>query len=269
MLREGPSRDSQGGMSDKNKKPIIGVPVNHTPATESMSALFMTAEKYARASMEISDTAPILIPAFGEATDIGSMLDLIDGLLLTGGRANVEPHHFGGKAFPDDEIIDPERDKTVLPLVRGCVERGIPVFGICRGIQEINVAMGGTLHYRAHLLPGRNDHRMRQDTELQEERFEPRHAISLTPNGYLHKLLGKTETMVNSLHAQCVDRVADGFVVEAMSPDDIIEAINMPSAARFTVGVQWHAEWKAQDHELARKLFEAFGDAAYDHAKNK
>ncbi len=256
-------------MSSNSKKPIIGVPVNHTPATEEMSALFSTAEKYARASMEISGTAPILIPAFGDATPFDAILDSIDGLLLTGGRANVEPYHYGGPPFPDDEFIDPERDKTVLPLIRGCIARGIPVFGICRGIQEINVAMGGTLHYRVHVLPGKNDHRMRQDTDIMAERYEPRHPITLTPNGFLHELLGQTETTVNSLHAQSVDRVADGFVVEAVSPDGVIEAIHMPQAKRFTVGVQWHAEWLPHEHDLSKELFGAFGDAAHDHASNK
>ena len=262
-------RDSQERMSAKSNKPIIGVPVNYTPPTENMSGLFVTSEKYAGVSMEISDGAPILIPAFGDTTHFNSILNSIDGLLLTGGRANIEPHHYGGPAFPNDEIIDPKRDQTVLPLVRGCVERGIPVFGICRGIQEINVAMGGTLHYRVHALPGKNDHRMRRDTEIQEERFAPRHQISLTPDGYLCRLLGKSETTVNSLHAQSVDRVANGFVIEAISPDGVIEAIHMPNAKRFTVGVQWHAEWKAQEHELASKLFRAFGDAAHEYARAK
>ena len=262
-------RDSQWSMIGKSKKPIIGVPVNYTPPTENMSGLFMTSEKYARVSMEISGVAPILIPAFGDETNFESTLDTIVGLLLTGGRANIEPHNYGGPAFPEDEIIDPQRDKTVLPLVRGCVARGIPIFGICRGIQEINVAMGGTLHYRVHVLPGKKDHRMRRDTEIQAERFALRHQISLSPDGYLCQLLGKKETMVNSLHAQSVDRVADGFAIEALSPDGVIEAIHMPKAQRFTVGVQWHAEWKAQEHELASKLFNAFGKSAYEYAKEK
>lgn len=234
-----------------------------------MSGVFMTAEKYARASMEISSTVPLLIPAFGETTNFKSIINTIDGLLLTGGRANVEPYHYGGPKFPADEIIDPARDKTVLPLVRGCIERGIPVFGICRGIQEINVAMGGTLHYRVHILPGKNDHRMRRDTEILAERFEPRHSIYLTPDGLLNSMIGKNETVVNSLHGQSIDKVAKHFVVEAMSPDGVIEAIHMPNADRFTVGVQWHAEWRAQEHDLARELFKAFGDAAHDHATNK
>ncbi len=256
-------------MFTKLKKPIIGVPVNYTPPTENMSGLFVTSEKYARIAMEISDVVPILIPAFGGATNFETVLNIIDGLLLTGGRANIEPHNYGGAPFPDDEIIDPQRDETVLPLIRGCIERSIPVFGICRGIQEINVAMGGTLHYRVHVLPGKEDHRMRRDTEIQSERFALRHQISLTPDGYLCRLLGKTETKVNSLHAQSIDRVAEGFVVEALSPDGIIEAIHMPKAERFTVGVQWHAEWKAQEHELARKLFRAFGESAHEYLRTK
>lgn len=215
-----------------------------------------------QAVMEGAGGVPVMVPAFGEALCFDSLLDALDGLLLTGGRANVEPHHYGGPPFPDDEFIDPARDSTVLPLIRACIDRGIPVFGICRGIQEMNVALGGSLHYRVHVLDGKMDHRMRRDTDDIELRFGLRHPIRLTEGGYLHSLLGETETIVNSLHGQAIDRPAPGLEVDAVAEDGIIEAVHMPSAKNFTVGVQWHAEWRFEEHELAKRLFEEFGAAA-------
>jgi len=254
-------------MSKKPISPVVGIPVNHLTEDRPMSPLFTTAKKYAEVVSDFSKTTPILIPAFGAKTNFEVILSQINGLLLTGGRANVEPHHYQGPPFPDDEIIDPERDATVLPLVRGCVDRGIPIFGICRGIQEINVAMGGSLHYRIHLLPGKNDHRMRRDTDLIEEKFGLRHSIKLSSGGLLKELSKVDEVMVNSLHGQGINRVADGFKAEAISPDGVIEAISMQGSESFTVGVQWHAEWGVESHSLSRKLFEAFGLAALTHAK--
>ena len=254
-------------MSKKPISPVVGIPVNHSTADRPTAPLFTTSKKYAEVVANFSNTTPILIPAFGAKTNFEVILGQINGLLLTGGRANVEPHHYQGSPFPDDEIIDPERDETVLPLVRGCVDRGIPVFGICRGIQEINVAMGGSLHYRIHLLPGKNDHRMRRDTDLIEEKFGLRHSIKLSPDGLLKELSKNDEVMVNSLHGQGIDRIADSFTVEAISPDGVIEAISMQGSESFTVGVQWHAEWAVERHDLSRKLFETFGLAALKHAK--
>ena len=209
---------------------------------------------------------PVSVPALGEAIDVGRMADSLDGLLLPGGRANIEPHNYGGPPFPDDEFIDPRRDATVLPLVRACIDKGVPVFGICRGIQEMNVALGGSLHYRIHLLPGKEDHRMRRDLETTEERMALRHSISLTQGGLLEELVGESEVMVNSLHGQGVDRPAEGLVIEAMSPDGVIEAVRLSGAKSFAVGVQWHAEWGIEHHTLSRRLFETFGDAARERA---
>jgi putative glutamine amidotransferase len=154
----------------------------------------------------------------------------------------------------------------VLPLIRACVERGVPVFGICRGIQEMNVALGGTLHYRVNHLPGKMDHRMRRDVETQEEKMALRHPITLTPGGLLSTLVDETELMVNSLHGQGIDRPADGFVVEALSPDGVVEAVRLEGSKGLAIGVQWHAEWDIENHTLSRRLFEVFGDAARAYA---
>jgi len=213
---------------------------------------------------------PVMLPPLGERLDIESFVERIDGLVLTGGRANVEPHHYEGPPFPDDEPIDPERDATVLAMVRACVAAEVPVFGICRGIQEMNVALGGSLHYRLHLLDDKDDHRMpRHDDVTVEEIFRLRHPVRLSPGGLFERLAGASEVMVNSLHGQGIDVLADALEIEAVAPDGVIEGLRLKDDRTFTVGVQWHAEWKPEEHELSRKLFEEFGRAAYARARSR
>ena len=206
---------------------------------------------------------PVMLPPLGDRLHVDSFVERIDGLVLTGGRANVEPHHYDGPPFPDDEPIDPERDATALAMVRACVSAQVPVFGICRGIQELNVALGGSLHYRLHVLEDKDDHRMpRRDDITVEEIFRLRHPVRLAPGGLFERLVGSTEVMVNSLHGQGIDKLADALEVEAITPDGVIEGVRLRNDRTFTVGVQWHAEWKPEEHELSRKLFEEFGRAA-------
>ena len=206
---------------------------------------------------------PVMLPALGERLDVESFVERIDGLVLTGGRANVEPRHYDGPPFPDDEPIDPERDATALAMVRACVAARVPVFGICRGIQEMNVALGGSLHYRLHLLEDKDDHRMpRHDDVTVEEIFRLRHSVRLARGGLFERLAGASEVMVNSLHGQGIDTLADTLEVEAVTPDGVIEGVRLKDDRTFTVGVQWHAEWKPEEHDLSRKLFEEFGRAA-------
>ena len=206
---------------------------------------------------------PVMLPALGDRLDVESFVERIDGLVLTGGRANVEPQHYDGPPFPDDEPIDPERDATALAMVRACVAAQVPVFGICRGIQEMNVALGGSLHYRLHLLHDTDDHRMpRHDDVTVEEIFKLRHAVRLTRGGLFERLVGASEVMVNSLHGQGIDELARVLEVEAVTPDGVIEGVRLRDDRTFTVGVQWHAEWKPEEHALSRKLFEEFGRAA-------
>ena len=246
--------------------PLVGIAATYTTDNPNRHPLHTTSDKYLCSVVEGASAMPVSVPALGEAIDVGRMADSLDGLLLPGGRANIEPHNYGGPPFPDDEFIDPRRDATVLPLVRACIDKGVPVFGICRGIQEMNVALGGSLHYRIHLLPGKEDHRMRRDLETTEERMALRHSISLTQGGLLEELVGESEVMVNSLHGQGVDRPAEGLVIEAMSPDGVIEAVRLSGAKSFAVGVQWHAEWGIENHTLSRRMFETFGDAARERA---
>ena len=253
-------------MSDKLPMPLVGIAATYTTDNPNRHPLHTTSDKYLCSVVEGANAMPVSVPAMGEAIDVGRMADSLDGLLLPGGRANIEPHNYGGPPFPDDEFTDPRRDATVLPLVRACIDKGVPVFGICRGIQEMNVALGGSLHYRIHLLPGKEDHRMRRDLETTEERMALRHSISLTQGGLLEELVGESQVRVNSLHGQGVDRPAEGLVIEAISPDGVIEAVRLSGAKSFTVGVQWHAEWGIENHTLSRRLFETFGEAARERA---
>ena len=189
----------------------------------------------------------------------------LDGIMLTGGRANIEPHHFGGPPFPEDELTDPARDNTVLSIIPACIKAGKPLLGICRGIQEINVALGGTLHYRVHLLEGKIDHRMPQgDHTLTDEIFQLRHNVNFPDGGYLRELIGRESYLVNSLHGQGIDKLGEGLSVEGISDDGVIEAIRVDGHPNFAVGVQWHAEYipNREQHELSWKLFKEFGRAA-------
>ena len=249
-------------------KPLVGVSTSVIVMEDGRYPVHATGAKNIDAVERFTGCTPVMLPALGDRLDAERFAERIDGLVLTGGRANVEPHHYDGSPFPDDEPIDPERDATVLSMVRACVAAGVPVFGICRGIQEMNVALGGSLHYRLHLLEDKDDHRMpRRDDVTAEEIFRLRHPVRLTRGGSFERLAGAPEVMVNSLHGQGIDRLADPLEIEALAPDGVIEGVRLKDDRTFTVGVQWHAEWKPEEHPLSRRLFEEFGHAARARAR--
>jgi putative glutamine amidotransferase len=198
---------------------------------------------------------PILLPPVGEG--LLHMLDRIDGLLLSGSPSNVAPACYGVEQDETPEWHDPHRDATTLPLIRTALARGLPVLAICRGIQELNVALGGTLHQRVHTVPGRMDHRAGEGT--MDQRYAAKHDITLT--GQMARLLGRTATQVNSLHGQAIDRLAPGLVVEATAPDGTIEAVRVANAPGWAFGVQWHPEWRFAENADSMALFQAFGEA--------
>ncbi len=206
----------------------------------------------------------MLIPPLGEAQL--SLLDRLDGLLIPGSPSNVHPSRYDGGDSATPDSHDHERDNTTLPLVRAAIARGMPVLAICRGIQELNVALGGTLHQKVHDLPGRRDHRGGPGTP--EERYGPRHPVALSGRlaGMLGAPLGAGEILVNSLHGQAIDRLAPGLAVEAVAPDGTIEAVRVEYAAGFAFGVQWHPEWRYADDPASVALFAAFGNACRDYA---
>ena len=254
---------SREGAGPDACKPLVCVPASHIEVRPEGYRVHATGSNCVESVEQFSECVPIILPALADRIEVESFAARIDGLLLTGGRANIEPHHYGGDPFPDDEFVDPGRDNTVLPLVRACVDAEVPVFGICRGIQELNVALGGTLHYRVHQVPGMDDHRMPQRENLTaEEVFELRHAVHLTRGGTFEALVGRSQVMVNSLHGQGIDRLSERLEVEARSPDGVIEGVRLRDDRAFTVGVQWHAEWKPAEHTLSLALFREFGAAA-------
>ena len=250
-------------MTTATPRPLICLSANAVVATSQRHRVHATGERNIHSLLQMVDCIPVLMPPVGAAVDIDSLVARMDGFILTGGRANVEPHHYDGPEFPADEPIDPGRDALVLPLVRACIAARVPVFGICRGIQEINVALGGSLHYRIHELSGKNDHRRpRHEDVTVEEVFRLNHIVKLTPGGLFQSLTGHDEMMVNSLHGQGVDRLGEGLVVEAVSPDGVVEGLRYNDDTQFIVGVQWHAEWEPDKHALSGALYTAFGKAA-------
>jgi putative glutamine amidotransferase len=221
---------------------------------------------YVDAVAEGAGALPLLLPALGDSCDVEAMLDRIDGLLLTGGRSNVEPSRYNG---PVTECgpHDPARDGAAIALARGAVARGVPRLGICRGLQEINVAFGGSLHAKLHEVPGRLDHR---GAHLPlPERTAPRHKVRLTPGGVLARLLGTEEVAVNTLHGQGVDRLGEGLMVEGVCEDGTIEGVSIPDAPGFALGVQWHAEIGVKGNPIHAAIFEAFGAAVRARAERR
>jgi putative glutamine amidotransferase len=252
-------------------KPIIGISTNETVGFNGRQLSYSTGKRYAHAVKQFADAVPVLVPSCVDSSDLDTILGSLHGLVLTGGRANVEPHHFNGTAFPADEPIDPERDRVVLDLIPACVDKGIPVFGICRGIQEINVAYGGTLYYRVHQELGKNDHRMPQhDDATLEEIFKPRHPIRFSEKSMLRGLVDADHFTVNSLHGQGIKDLGSGLHVEAWSDDGLIEAIRINAHPNFGIGIQWHAEFHPErdENRLNRALFNAFGQACRTYRNN-
>lgn len=224
-------------------------------------------QRYLTVLVEKSGVMPLVIPALGCAIDFNDLVERLDGLLVTGSPSNVEPVHYGCERAAPDILHDPARDATTLPLLREGLRRDLPVFAICRGIQELNVAMGGSLHQFLHEVEGKDDHRSDKTKPL-HERVLPRHPVSLTPGGYLARLAGQTEVQVNSLHGQGIDRLGDGLAVEAVSPDGVIEAVRVETAS-FGIGVQWHPESLYGTDRLSALLFEAFGEAVRERAARR
>ncbi len=213
-----------------------------------------------RAVADVAGAMPLIIPADPRCVGVAELIEACDGFLLTGGRPNVHPEEYGEEATAAHGAFDRCRDAVTLPLVRACVERGQPFLGICRGFQEVNVAMGGTLHPEIRELPGRINHRMPPNGTL-EEKFALRHPVRFTPGGVFHRLVGAAEVMTNSLHGQGIKSEGRRIVVDGWAPDGTPEALYVEGAAGFTLAVQWHPEWNAAQDPVSRPLFQAFGAA--------
>jgi putative glutamine amidotransferase len=247
-------------------RPLIGIPadrrmVGHHP-------FHMVGEKYARAVIDAAGAAPLLIPSLAEELRFEELIERLDGLLFTGSPSNVEPHHYDGPPSAPGTLHDPARDATTLPLIRHAVDAGLPVFGICRGFQEMNVAFGGTLYQKLHEVPGLLDHRD-DETQPLDVQYGPAHEVTLEPGGLLRSLTDGDRIRVNSLHSQGIERLGPPLAVEARAPDGVIEAFRVRAASSFALAVQWHPEWKVMTNPFSRALFAAFGKAAAERGRQK
>ena len=241
--------------------PLIGIPADQRNVDDM--PFDVVGHKYVAAVAEAARAQPVIIPPLGAALDVDDLLGRLDGLLLTGSPSNVEPHHYGGVPSRADTEHDPARDATTLPLIRAVIDAGLPVFAICRGIQELNVAFGGTLYQHLREVDGRFDHRG-DESKPMVARYDPAHGVILREGGQIERLTDSREAEVNSLHGQGIERLGSGLVVEAEANDGTIEAVHVESARGFALGVQWHPEWRPLETPFYLALFEAFGTAARD-----
>src|SRR5436190_10254213 len=253
------------------KRPVVGVIAN-TYRIENRFATQMTGERNLRAVAEVAGALPLMFAGSPDITDIGALLDVVDGIVLTGARANVHPTRFNTEPHERHEPYDIHRDDVALAVSEACVARGIPLFGICRGLQEMNVAFGGSLHPEIRELPGRMNHRMPrlENGEIHPDPkviFADRHDVTFVPDGAFARIYGCTTIRVNSLHGQGVLEPGKRIVIEGTAEDGTVEAIRVADAPAFALGVQWHAEFDPQTNPINRKLFEAFGSALVAHQK--
>ena len=221
----------------------------------------LVGEKYLAAIVQGADGYPVAVPSLAGEFDVLEAMDRLDGHLLTGSPSNVEPRQYGGEPSKRGTLHDPERDQAALALIPAAVKAGLPMLAICRGFQEMNVAFGGSLHQAVHELPGFRMHKEDSKQSL-DQQYGPSHEVRFTSGGLLERVTGLQAAVVNSVHSQGVDQLGDGLDVEAVAPDGLIEAIVVRDAPGFTLGVQWHPEWKVRDNELSLAIFQAFGEAA-------
>ncbi len=254
-------------------KPVVGV-IGNARVLDERFNVQMTGMNNFHALHDVAGALPLMFAADTRATDIGALLETVDGILLTGARANVHPECFDTEPSESYEPYDRERDDIALPLIRECVDQGIPLLGICRGFQEMNVAFGGTLHPEIRDVPGRMNHRMPrlENGEVHPDMevvFADRHDVDLTPGGVFESLYGCGKIRVNSLHGQAILECGERVVVEGVAEDETIEAIQIAQAPGFALGVQWHAEYRSTEKPANHVVIKAFGEAlaAYRHKR--
>ncbi|PLY42839.1 gamma-glutamyl-gamma-aminobutyrate hydrolase [Janthinobacterium sp. ROICE36] len=249
------------------RRPIVLVPACQRQLGNH--AWHMAQDKYLHAVLHGAGCMPLLLPALGADADLEAALLIADGIMLTGSASNVDARLYGEDILHPDLPQDPARDATTLPLIRTALARQLPLLAICRGFQEVNVALGGTLHQAVHAVPGMQDHRENGLDPLARQ-YASAHRIKLAPEGLLSRLLGgESEMMVNSLHGQGIARLADGLLVEALADDGLVEAYTVASAAGFTLAVQWHPEWRVEDNPHSMRLLGAFGQACRDYQEQQ
>lgn len=231
-------------------------------------AFHVAGEKYLQALIDGAEAQPLVIPALAEDLQPEEFLPRVDGILLTGSLSNVEPRHYDGEASEPGTLHDSHRDSVALPLARSALDNGVPLLAICRGFQELNVVLGGSLHQDVGSVPGYHSHTWNPDDTM-DEQYGPSHAVNLVEGGFLHKLLGEPTLMVNSLHEQGVCKLANGVSVAALADDGLVEAFTVDEAPGFALAVQWHPEWRTRENDASMKIFRAFGDACRERAAQR
>ena len=245
--------------------PLVGLPTDRS--LHGPHPFLAAGEKYVLAVVEAAGAQPVLLPSLQPPLDAGAWLQRLDGLLLTGAVSNVEPHHYSDEPSWEGNPHDPARDATSLALIPQALARGLPVLAICRGLQEVNVALGGRLHQRVHEVPGLADHREDRSAPL-DTQYGPAHPVQLQPGGWLAGMSDTAQVQVNSLHGQGIATLAGGLLVEATAPDGLIEAFRGPGPG-FLLAVQWHPEWRVTQHPFYRAIFQAFGEACRQYAAQR
>lgn len=253
------------------RTPLVGLPsdrkqIGHHPFQA-------VGEKYIRAVADGAGCLPVLIPSLAPPLDLGALLDSLDGLVHTGAYSNIEPHHYGSDPSYAGNLHDPARDATTLGIVPLAIQKRVPVLAICRGLQEVNVALGGSLHQKVHEIPGFDDHRENTEDPLGVQ-YAPSHPVELAEGGVLARIAGARQAMVNSLHGQGLKTLGRNLVVEATAPDGLVEAVRYESArdedpGPFLVAVQWHPEWRVTENPFYLGLFQAFAAACRERAHQR
>lgn len=240
-------------------RPVVAIATNRRELNGF--SFHASGENYIHAAADHAGATPILLPALVDDSSVEALVAGVHGVVLTGGASNIQPHFYGEEEEPDSGERDPGRDSTSFALVRACLAQGVPLLGICRGIQEMNVALGGSLHQHLRFAPGKFDHRRPREKPV-EEQLAPRHGIAIRHDGLLCRILdGAREVKVNSLHGQGVKKVADRLLVEATAADGSIEAVSVRDAKTFALGVQWHAEADPGIYPVHAAIWRAFGEA--------
>jgi putative glutamine amidotransferase len=241
-----------------SKRPVIGIPADRRMLGQQ--PYHLAGEKYLTAVLDGAGGLPLIVPAIGRELSLDELFETLDGLLFMGSASNVEPRHYQGEPSESGTLHDQHRDETTLPLIPRAVAAGMPVLGICRGFQEINVAFGGSLWQKLQDVPGYLDHRENPEQPL-EDQYGPAHEVMLEPGGLLRRLAGTDRISVNSLHSQGVRELGHGLAVEARAPDGVIEAFRVEQAPAFALALQWHPEWRVAGNDFSRALFAEFGAA--------
>lgn len=240
------------------QKPLIGVIADFR--LQEPHWYHCAGDKYIRAVTDGARGIPFIIPALGADLDMQRVLAPLDGLLLTGGYTNIEPWRYGAENTETDPLRDAARDETACRLIDAALNLKLPVLGICRGFQEINIALGGSLHQKVQEVPGLLDHR-EDKTQTLEQQYGPAHSVAVCAGGYLAQCSDDLSPTVNSVHQQGIERLADGLEIEATAPDSLIEAYRVRDDGQFLLAVQWHPEWQVTQNPFYLKIFQLFGQA--------